>query len=179
MAARGIAILPVSEIENLALLPGVSRAIAESEGHIGPGLQECLDNLADAVFASLKRELIEGAVVRYSKRRIDSFLKRVEFGEAKTVAELVAQTEQQLAALDVSTIADKARVELEKAKSNRDLTALLACYDNKGLLALAAMHLKHTRANDFEDWLTRALLNDKAPAVLTAIRAALPRLEAT
>src|SRR5262249_33658120 len=86
MAERGIAVLSVSEIENLVLLPGISRAIAECEGHIDLGLQNCLDDLAAAVFASLTPELIEDAVVRHSKRRIDRFLKRIDFGETETVA---------------------------------------------------------------------------------------------
>ena len=92
MAERGIAILPVSEIENLMLLPSVSRAIAESEGHVGAGLLKCLEGLVAAVIASLTPELTEGAVLRHSKRRIDRFLKRVEFGDAETVANLVAET---------------------------------------------------------------------------------------
>ena len=178
MSARGIGILPVSEIENLVLLPRVSRAIAESEGHTGPGLQKCLDDLAAAVFASLTPQLIEEVVVRHSKRQIDRFLKRIELREAESIAVLATQTAQRLAALDINIIADNARVELVKAKSNKDLTALLARYDNKGLFALAALHLKRTRASHFEDWLTRVLLNNKAPAVLVAIRAALPSLEA-
>jgi ABC-type branched-subunit amino acid transport system ATPase component len=179
MAERGIAILPVSEIENLVLLPEVSRAIAESEGHVGAGLQKCLQDLAAAVFASLTPELTESAVVRHTKRRIDRSLKRVEFGDAETVADLVTQTKQQFAALDIDAIADNARTQLAKAVADNDLPALLARYDNKGLLALAARHLKRTKAKDFENWLTRALLNDKAPAVLTAVRAALPPLKAS
>ena len=156
----------------------MSRAIAESEGHTGPGLQKCLDDLAAAVFASLTPQLIEEVVVRHSKRRIDRFLKRIELREAETIADLATQTAQPLAALDINIIADNARVELVKAKSNKDLTALIARYDNKGLFALAALYLKRTRASHFEDWLTRVLLNNKAPAVLVAIRAALPSLEA-
>jgi hypothetical protein len=56
---------------------------------------------------------------------------------------------------------------------------LLANYDNKGLLALAATHLKRTRLRDFENWLTRILRNDKAPAVTAAIRASLPNVAAS
>ena len=71
------------------------------------------------------------------------------------------------------------RAELNKAIADKGLSVLLARYDNKGLVALAASHLKRTRAKDFESWLTRVLLNDKAPAVVAAIRAALPRLKAS
>jgi hypothetical protein len=163
----------------LMLLPNVSRAIAESDGHTGEGLQGCLDRLATAVFTSVTPELIEGAVVRHSKRRTDRYLKRIEFGDPKTVADLTTQIKAQLAALDIDAIAGSARTRLEKAVADRDLAALLARYDNKGLLALAATHLKRTKLKDFEAWLTRVLLNKKAPAVAEAIREALPSLRAS
>lgn len=179
MSDRGIAILPVSEIENLILLPSVSRAIAESEGHVGLELQKCLDELAVAVFASVTPELIESATVWHTKRRIDRFFKRIEFGGPTTVAELIAHTQQQIDALDINAVAESARARLAKAVADKDLPALLAHYDNKGLLALAAAHLKRTKAKDFESWLTRVLRNNKAPAVLAAIRVVLPTLTAS
>lgn len=179
MAERGIAILPVSEIENLLLLPSISRTIAESEGHVGAELQACLDGLAAAVFGSVSAELIEDAVVRHSKRRVDRYFKRIEFGDAATVADLIAHIQQQTTALDISAIADDARAQLAKAVANGDLAALLARFDNKGLLAMAATHLKRTKVKHFQNWLTRVLLNDKAPTVLAAIRAALPPLKAS
>ena len=176
--SRGIGVLPVAEIENLVLLPSVSRAIAECEGYSGAALQQCLDWLADAVFASITPELTEAAVVRHCQRRIDRYLKRIEFGEIASVADLIGQTADQLAALDINAIAGKARCDIQNAINRKDLPALLAGYDNKGMFALAAVHLRRTKAKDFESWLTRVLLNKKAPAVVAAIQAVLPRLEA-
>ena len=54
---------------------------------------------------------------------------------------------------------------------------LLANYDNKGLMALAAAHLKSSRLVDFESWLVRVLRNDKVPALVTAIRNNLPAIQ--
>ncbi|MDZ4841108.1 MAG: AAA family ATPase [Hyphomicrobium aestuarii] len=176
MVSRGIETLPVSEIENLVLLPSVSQAIAETEGHSGSGLQRCLDDLANEVFSSISADLIEEAVVRHCTRRIDRVLKRVDFGEVKSVSEVVRQTTGQLAALNVLSIADKARSDIQNAVTQQDLLKLLACYDNKGLFAIAARHLRRTRADDFKSWLVRVLWSQKAPLVLTAIRKALPNL---
>ena len=68
----GVAVLPVSEIEDLVLLPEVSRAIAESEGYNGTELEAKLKGVKDAVFQSLSSAAaIEGVVVRYAERRID------------------------------------------------------------------------------------------------------------
>ena len=76
--------------------------------------------------------------------------------------------------INIADIAKTAKDRIEKALRDQDLPLLLANYDNKALLALAATHLKRQRLDDFESWLTRILRNDKAPAVAAAIRGALP-----
>ena len=58
-----------------------------------------------------------------------------------------------------------------------DLAKLLANYDNKGLMALAAIHLKSSRMADFESWLTRVLRNNTVPSMGTAIRDSLPAIQ--
>lgn len=45
LGTLGIAVLPVSEIENIILLPTVSRAIAENEGYVGADLENRLNAL--------------------------------------------------------------------------------------------------------------------------------------
>jgi len=71
-----------------------------------------------------------------------------------------------------------ARDRIETAIRMRDLTMLLTIYDNKGLMALAAKHLKKSRLQDFESWLTRVLRSDKVPALTVALRQNLPTLTA-
>ena len=53
---------------------------------------------------------------------------------------------------------------------------LLAYYDNKGLLALAAKHLKNTKRSSFEHWFRTALTNGSIPGLTKAIRKSLPRV---
>jgi hypothetical protein len=53
LESRGISVLPVSEIENIILLPDVSRAIAESEGYEDNELDDRLDTLKADIFATL------------------------------------------------------------------------------------------------------------------------------
>jgi ABC-type cobalamin/Fe3+-siderophores transport system ATPase subunit len=172
----GVAVLPVSEIENVILLPAVSRAIAQSEGFDGEELEARLAALKEEIFATLANpRAVEGVVARYCQRRIDRMLKKVDLSSATTVAEVAAGYARETAALDVGQIALEARGRIEAAIRDRDLPGLLANYDNKGLLALAASHLKQSKLVDFEGWLTRVLRNDKAPPVAEAMRAALPR----
>ena len=70
-----VSVLPVSEIENLVLLPAVSRAIIESEGYVGTEVEDKLAGIKDAVFQGLNSPAaVEAVVVRYCRRRIDRLL---------------------------------------------------------------------------------------------------------
>ena len=171
----GVSVLPVSEIENLVLPPAVSRAIAESEGYGDQELEDRLTGLKDAVFQSLNSAAaVEAVVVRYCRRRIDRLLKKIDLSDASTIQSITGTYVQKTGAINIVSIANSAKGRIEKALRDQDLLLLLANYDNKGLLALAATHLKRQRLIDFESWLTRVLRNDKAPAVAVAIRDALP-----
>jgi len=173
----GVAVLPVSEIENLLLLPAVSRAIAESEGYKDAELEAKLSDVKDAVFQSLSSTAaVEAVVVRYCRRRIDRLLKKVDLSDASDISGITGTYARKTAEIDIAHIAETAKDRIEKALRDRDLPLLLANYDNKGLLAFAATHLKRQRLVDFESWLTRILRNDKAPAVAAAIRGALPNI---
>lgn len=175
--ALGIHALPVSEIENLFLLPTVSRVIARREGYDGEELEARLNALKAAIFQTLDSDAaIETVLARYCRRRIDRTLKKIDLSEAKTVNDVAAEYQRQTEALDVAAIADRARNRIREALQAGDLASLLANYDNKGLMALAATHLKHTRARDFEGWLTRVLRDEKATDVRDAVAALLPAL---
>lgn len=75
--ALGIGVLPVSEIENLVLLPDVARTIAESEGFEGEALDRQLAVLADDVMTAASAAM-DSAVMQYCRRRIDRILKKVD-----------------------------------------------------------------------------------------------------
>ena len=97
--------------------------------------------------------------------------------EADNIQDITAEYGRQTAALNIAEIAVQATTRIKEALRDGDLPELLANYDNKGLIALAAQHLKKTRRADFESWLTRVLRNNKAPAVVEAIRGCLPDIQ--
>jgi hypothetical protein len=176
----GIAVLSVSEIENLILLPAVSRVIARREGYQGQELENRLAALMTAVFDTLNSEAaIDAVVARYCRRRIDRILKKMDFSKASTVDDIAAEYERQTKALDIEAIATKARDTIKQALGAGDMALLLANYDNKALMSLAAQHLKQTRPKDFESWLTRILRDEKATDLRDAIAARLPALTAS
>ena len=174
----GVATLSVSEIENLVLLPAVSRAIAESEGFVGVELETRLADLQRDILATLNSEAaIDAVVTRYCRRRIDRLLKKIDLSSATNVTEIISEYQRHTLSLDISCIASEARARIQTALDTDNLSLLLANYDNKGLLALAAKHLKTSRLTDFEGWLTRVLRSNKVPTVVAAMKQSLPTIE--
>jgi energy-coupling factor transporter ATP-binding protein EcfA2 len=173
----GVAVLPVSEIENIFLLPEISREIAIAE-HLAPEETETrLGDLRGELLAMASEPgVIDPIVRRYCLRRIDRVLKKTDLSDQGTIGEIDTSYRQQTQSLDVQDIA---RVRLEKistAVSEGNLAALLSLIDNKGMLARAASRLKNTGRGPFEAWLTRVLLNDRAPGLVAAMRRALPQI---
>ena len=177
----GVFPLPVSEVENLILLPEVSRAIAQAEGYAGADLEQQLSKLQESIFNTLKSQaVIDEVVVRYCRRRIDRALKKVDLSAPKTVEQIISEYGVKTAALDIASIASRATRKIQDALETGNLPSLLTIYDNKGMLALAAQHLKQTRLAPFEAWLTRMLRQDaSATGLIAAFRGVLPPVQAS
>ena len=174
---RGVNVLPVVELENVFLLPEVSRAIAAHEGHEGEDLNACVNGLRQKVFESIASSDQKFATVRrYLTRQVDRALKRVDISAATSLEELKTCYADNVPSLDLDVLASIAEHQIESAIQAEDLPALLAIYENKGLLALAARHLKDTNLKSFKSWLERVLRNGSVPELTQAIQRALPDL---
>lgn len=173
----GIATLPVTEIENIILLPEVSRIIAENEAYTGNELQNRLDELKKAIFntASLP-DAMDAVIARYCRRRIDRQLKKIDFSSAKTVSEITNEYAEKTKSINISEIAQSVTSRIEEAIREGDLPKFLANWDNKGLMGLASKNLKGATRSDFKNWLSRILNNNQAPAILEAIRNKIPTI---
>lgn len=179
LAEFGVATLPVAEIENLFLLPDLASAILEEEKFQGRELQARLDALKSDIFAEVQKPgALEAAVLRYCRRRIDRTLKKIDLRDAISPADLAVSYAAKTAALDVFAIAKEAQDRIEKAVREDNLPLLLANFDNKALLALAARHLKNTPKGAFESWITRAVLDPKAEKLKAALVGVLPAVAA-
>jgi energy-coupling factor transporter ATP-binding protein EcfA2 len=175
----GVAVLPVSEIENLFLLPQISRQIAIAEHLSDDEIETRIEELQNEILATAaKPEVIESVVRRHTLRRIDRALKNTDLSHQRTIDEMEANYRQQTESLDIQAIAKERRDKINAAISNRDLPALLSLVDNKGMLAQAASQLRNTRRDQFEAWLMRVLLNDRAPGLVAALHHALPQIAA-
>ncbi|MDB5586202.1 MAG: transporter ATP-binding protein [Devosia sp.] len=171
---KGIEVLPVSEIENLFLLPSVVRAIAEDNGYTGGPLNAKAQAVLDELFAQAGLPgNYEPIVLRYCRRRIDRVLKNIDLSKAADVAALAADYTTKTASLDINALAEEVRNAITAAVAAKDAPTLLAWYDNKGLMAIACK-AKDTSMNLFESWIVRALRNGNAPKMAAAIAAVLP-----
>lgn len=178
LQARGIAALPVSEIENIFLLPSVVEAIARFEGYADEALRSKLSAIFDELLAAAADSKNQGPIVmRYCRRRIDRTLKKVDFSDAADVGTLAADYRTKTAALDVAALATLATDSIEKAIADKNVSELLKWYDNKGVLSIACKAKDTTKAL-FEQWIVRSLRNKSAPQVSTAIRNVLPTVVA-
>ena len=176
----GVFPLPVSEVENIVLLPEVSLAIAQLNGFSRTELELPLCQLKAAIFATLTSQAaIDDVVVRYCRRRIDRALKKIDLSGSKTIDALIEEYSAETQNLNVAGIAAGARSKIQNALTDNDLTSLLTIYDNKALFALAAQHLRQTRKDPFEAWLTRMLRDESnAPDLVAALKTVLPSVTA-
>lgn len=180
LSSRGIQVLPVSEIENMILLPSVSASIAESEGYLGEERDEKVAALAEAIFAKLDSpQNIEKVVVEYCKRRIDRALKKVDLSAGTTLDELQDCYSTATAEIDISSIVSQRTNEIKAAIAAKNLPKLLEYCDDKDLLRLAASHLRNQHLKKFEAWVIRTLRNDTYLPLKESLKAALPDITAS
>jgi hypothetical protein len=102
----------------------------------------------------------------------------VDLSDSSTVIGLQDQYDAATGEVDVPTIAAQRTQEINDAIAAKDLPKLLEYYDNKGLIALAASHLRNQRRDNFEEWVVRSLLNDTCPPLKQSLREVLPEITA-
>lgn len=175
LASIGVSVLPVAEIENLLLLPTVSRIILEKNDFGGIELEAKLAEIKAAVFAdAMVPKNVNEVVLGYCRRRIDQMLKRIDFSTEKSVGDLVASYAMQTGTLDVAAIATGIEKTISDAVANDDLPALLAIYDRKKPLLALAARLRAGNVNEFTAWVTRAIQSKDDDRLRKAIEASLP-----
>ncbi|MDO8360104.1 MAG: AAA family ATPase, partial [Devosia sp.] len=178
LKSKGIEVLPVSEIENIFLLPSVAEAIASTEGFTGEALKAKLEPIYQELFnAAADPKNCEPAVIRYCRRRIDRTLKKIDLSGEIDIDAIETAYKIKTGALDIALLAKLARDSITVAAKASDAIVLLKWYDNKGNLAITAK-LKGTTKVQFEQWIVRALKNNIATSVSGAIRKVLPAIVA-
>lgn len=166
----GVSILPVSEIENIFILPEVLEAIAIGEGHIEPDLSVVVNRILAELFEDAAKPARQNSIImQYCRRRIDRTLKKVDLSDCREIGALKTSFNNQTQALDIDEIERLIKDNLADAIARQDAPKLLKWYDNKGILGIACK-AKNTTKQLFEQWIVRAMRNDSAPSFSKTIR---------
>lgn len=90
-----IYVLPVSEIENIFLLPTVSYQIALTENLGGTEIEKILDDLTTETIKLISEpRILSETINRYCCRRIDRYLKNLDFSGCKNISDIKVKYEQ-------------------------------------------------------------------------------------
>jgi len=171
LEAKGVYLLPVSEVENLLLLPGVFLALAAALKFSEPDAQVKLGALREIVFSKATQQ-IDDICLRYTKRRIDTEMKKLGLS-GSNIAALDTSFRQAAANVDPATIFEKAKTDLNTAISSSNFEKVLLVYDNKGLLSEVAKQLGFPQKT-LEEFIGRALRSNESPALHLVLRQYLP-----
>ena len=175
LQAKGVFATPVAEIENLFVLPEVFSALAQTLGHDPAAAANLARLLGERLLATAGRD-VAGFALRYSKRRIDRSLKAIGL-ESKNAADLSAEFNSRIAAIDPARIHADASQRLTTSVEGRNVEEVLKIYDNKGLLGQAAT-LFGMASKGLQEHIGRMLRSPQGQVFQDAVRAKLPVLNA-
>jgi len=170
---NGIYVLPVSEVENLLLLPVVFYAIARSLDFSREEARAKTQAVSKLVLESARND-IERFSIDYARRRIDRAMKSIGLS-ATDPASLASEFERAVKSIDIQGIVNRARVHLDDRLKAGDLYGVLRLYDNKGLLAEAAQQLNHNKKG-LEEYIGRLLASRSGRLLRLILRQILPKV---
>jgi len=170
LEGSGVHVLPVAEVENLLLLPSVFTALAEALQCADPPAK--LKALTTAVMDAAKKNL-ESTCAHYTTRQLDRHLKKVTV-DAKDLPTLQAAYAAEIAGINPAALYGEFKKQLEAFITKSDLAGVLSLYDNKGLLALAAMMLDIRGPKPLMEKVSRLLGNDVGKKLSEELIAVLP-----
>jgi ABC-type cobalamin/Fe3+-siderophores transport system ATPase subunit len=176
LAGSDVFVIPVSEVENLLLLPVVFYSIARTLNY---SRQQARDKTRDvsALILNHARQNIERFGVDFARRRVDRAMKSVGLA-AKDVASLEAEFKNAVESVNVQAIIAGAKIKLDERINAHNVYSVLRLYDNKGLLAEAAKHLDHNKKG-LEEYVGRLLASRSGRIALHVLRHVLPKLPAS
>lgn len=171
LESRGIYRLPVSEVENLLLLPDVYQAIAHELSFAPQDALTRLVQLKQFVFQQAESQINEISL-RYTRRKIDSKIKSIGLSSS-TIGELENELNNVMLSISPDAIFKEKKTGLEEAIKCGDYEKILLLYDNKGLLAEAARQLGLTQ-KALQEFIGRALRSDQLSRLHVALSTCLP-----
>jgi hypothetical protein len=167
--------LPVSEVENLLLLPSVFLALAKTLKFSKTEAQAKLTALRTVVFDHASKQT-DAICLRHARRRIDLAMKKIGLA-GKDVSALNEKFKSATTAIDPVAVFSEAKSTLTTIITAQEYEKVLSLYDNKGLLAEVAKLFGYQR-KALEEFIGRALRSEENPEIHTTLRGCLPTITA-
>ncbi|WP_371739592.1 DUF4435 domain-containing protein [Bartonella sp. HY038] len=176
---KNIHVLPVNEIENIILLPTVSKAILESElkseNYISPQLEEKLAEIKMGLLKHISCERnIKAATDRVLKRFLHSKLASIARDKTTKDLSIADSIKEQINDLNIDEIVESFEYGLIKAIEEENLPLILKMYDDKKMLAVASQILMNTNPKSLVARIKQNLMEQPNSAIAKAIKENLP-----
>jgi energy-coupling factor transporter ATP-binding protein EcfA2 len=172
---RGIYCLPVSEVENLLLLPNVFLSVAAELKFSDSDAQTKLQQLREVVLSRAKSQS-DDIALRQTKRKIDLIVKKIGLS-GSDISQLQSQFNAAISGVDLNSLFEASKAALLAAIAHDDFEEVLRIYDNKGLLSEMAK-LLGSNQKSLEEFVGRSLKADQSNKIHQALTSCLPVLEA-
>lgn len=171
---RGIFVLPVSEVENLLLLPGVFLSICASLQFSSVEGQSKLESIKEYVFSRLEADKVSVSI-RIARRVLDRKMKSIGL-HSSGINELSEEFTEAIKSIDIVDIYSDSINKIDSIINNKEYNVALKVYDNKGLLSEAS-RLVSMNQKTFENYIVRSLRATDTSILKSALLDYLPSLE--
>ncbi|MFC3326813.1 DUF4435 domain-containing protein [Mesorhizobium cantuariense] len=175
LKARNVYALEVAEVENILLLPLPFKKLAK--------LAHFDDSASEKRFDELKQKVLKlaaGDAEKYAlaatKRKIDQRLKRIGL-KSKDTAALVSEYAAATADIDPAKIYTDLLAEFQGHIARSEYEKIIALYDNKGLLDVAAHTLGKKGRAELQDFALRTMSIAEGRALVEVVSKHLPVIE--
>ena len=174
LQTKGAYVLPVSEVENLLLLPTAFLALAKALQFTSTDAEAKLIKLKEIIFAKTNEE-IDRICIGFTRRRIDAEVKKIGLN-SKNIEDLTVEFLAASQAIQPQTIFSEMKEKLSLAIAESNYEEVLRYYDNKGLLAEAS-RLLGMQQKSLEELVGRLLRAEGQDELASALEELLPKIE--
>jgi ABC-type cobalamin/Fe3+-siderophores transport system ATPase subunit len=171
LKAKAVYCLPVTEVENILLLPRVFVSIALELKFSEIDAQAKLQSMREIVSQKARAD-VDGIALRQTKRTIDSRMKKVGLS-GTGIDQLEARYREAMNSIDPRVVFLDFKTKLESAIKQDNYEEILRFYDNKGLLSEMASLLGYNQKN-LEEFVGRSLKADESNDLYQSLSSYLP-----
>ncbi len=175
-----IGVLPVAIIENLFLLPDISKEIAIYENYEEEELSNRLQQLKCAIFSQARKPGIQNSIIeKYCKRTVYNKLRQIYFRDFTSIYDMDNLFQNETKKIDFKSMEVKKRTELTEAINQQNLNKLLQIYNLKGLVKILAKIIRSNNTKEFKNWIIRHINAEENSKIVQAIKLYLQDVEST